>query len=114
MSLYSSMTLSTCFFYVERLVRCHGCGGNLSLTLRENHEEDKLPGRRNDLPALLGRDKGNSTKWDSLGDPVQFLVQNNNNTVRPKLLYNMTFPQIRLVQKNIKNFKGRNITPPYL
>jgi hypothetical protein len=42
----------------------------ISLTLRVNHEEDKLPGLRDDLPALLGRDQGNNTRWDYLGYPV--------------------------------------------
>jgi hypothetical protein len=30
-----------------------GCGCDLSLTLRENHEEDKLPSLRDDLLTLL-------------------------------------------------------------
>jgi hypothetical protein len=64
----------------------------LFLTLRENHEEDKFLGLRDDLPALLGRDQGNSTRRDCLGYPVQFHVQSNNNTTRPRLIYNMTFP----------------------
>jgi hypothetical protein len=68
-----------------------GCGYNISLALRENHEEDKLPGLRDDLPALLGKDQGNITRWDWLGYPVQFHVQRNNNTTRPRLIYNMTF-----------------------
>jgi hypothetical protein len=70
----------------------HGCGCNLSLTLRENHEEDKILGLRNDLLSLLGRDQGNNTRWDYLGYPVQFHVQSNNNIVRPRLIYNMMFP----------------------
>jgi hypothetical protein len=62
------------------------------LFLRANHEEDKLPRLRDDLPALLSKDQGNNTRWDCLGYPVQFPVQSNNNTMRPILIYNMTFP----------------------
>jgi hypothetical protein len=69
-----------------------GCGYVLFLTLRENHEEEKLLDLRDDLPALLGRDQGNNTRWDCLGHPAKFLVQSNNNTVRPRLIYNMKFP----------------------
>jgi hypothetical protein len=54
-----------------------------------NHEEEKLPGLRDDLPAFLGRDQGNGTRWDYLGYPVRFPVQSNNNTARPRLIYNM-------------------------
>jgi len=64
----------------------------LDVAVRENHEEDKLPHLRDDLPALLGEDQGNSTRWDCLGYPVQFLIQNNNSTMRPRIIYNMTFP----------------------
>jgi hypothetical protein len=69
-----------------------GCGCDLSLTLRANHEEEKFLGLRDDLLALLGKDQGNITRRDCLGYPVQFLVQSNNNTTRPRLIYNMTFP----------------------
>jgi hypothetical protein len=69
-----------------------GCGCDISLILRENHEEDKLPLLRDDLPAFLGRDQGNSPRWDCLRYPIQFLVQSNNNTARPRLIYNMAFP----------------------
>jgi hypothetical protein len=87
------MTLSTCFCCVERSVRRDpGCGCDLLLILRENHEEDKIPRLRDDLPALLGRDQGNSTRWDCLRYPVQFPIQSNNNTMRPRLIYNMMFP----------------------
>jgi hypothetical protein len=72
--------------------RGHGYGFNLSLTLRMNHEEDKLLGLRNDLPSFLGRDQGNSTRWDYLRHPVIFHVQSKNNTMRPRLIYTMTFP----------------------
>ena len=68
------------------------CRCDLSLILRANHEEDKLPRLRDDLHALLGRDQGNNTRWDRLVYPVQFLVHSNNNTVRPRLIYNMEFP----------------------
>jgi hypothetical protein len=50
-------------------VTCHGghrCGCNIPLTLSENHEEDKLHGLRDDLPALLGRDQKNGGRWDYL------------------------------------------------
>jgi len=57
-----------------------------------NHEEEKLIDLRNDLPALLGRDQGNRTRWDYLRYPLQFSVQSNNNVVRPRLIYNMMFP----------------------
>jgi hypothetical protein len=87
-----------------------GCGCDLSLTLRENHEEEKFPGLRDDLPTLLGRDQGNNTRRYCLEYLVQFPIQSNNNTMRPRLIYNMTFPQIRLAQKNITNFERRNIT----
>jgi hypothetical protein len=40
------------------------------LTLRANHEEDKILGLRDDLPVLLGRDQGNSTRWDCLEYPI--------------------------------------------
>jgi hypothetical protein len=33
-----------------------GCGCDISLTLRENHEEEKFLHLRDDLPTLLGRD----------------------------------------------------------
>jgi hypothetical protein len=35
-----------------------------------NHEEEKLPGLRDDLPALFGRDKGNGDRWDYFWYPV--------------------------------------------
>jgi hypothetical protein len=38
-----------------------GCDCDIYLTLRANHEEDKFPGVRDVLPALLGRDQGNNT-----------------------------------------------------
>jgi hypothetical protein len=68
------------------------CGCDLSFTLRVNHEEEKFPGLRDDLPALLRRDQGNNTRRDYLRYPIQFLVKSNNNTKRPKLIYNMEFP----------------------
>jgi hypothetical protein len=86
------MTLSTFFYCVERLAGGPGCGFDISLNLRVNHEEDKFPGLRDDLPTLLGRDQGNSSRRDCLGYLVQFSVQSNNNTMRPRLIYNMTFP----------------------
>jgi hypothetical protein len=67
-------------------------GSDTILILRENPEEEKLPRHRDDLPAFLGRDQGNITRWDCLWYPVQFLVQSNNNTARPRLIYNMVFP----------------------
>jgi len=66
----------------------YGCGCDLSLTLRENHEEEKFPGLRDDLPALLGGYQGNNTRRDCLGYPVQ----SNNNNTRPRIIQNMTFP----------------------
>ena len=69
-----------------------GSDWDLSLTLRVNHKEYKFPNLRDDLPTLLGRDQGNSTRWDYLGYPIQFLVQSNNKTMRPRLIYIMTFP----------------------
>jgi hypothetical protein len=69
-----------------------GCGCDIFLILRENHEEEKLPRLRDDLPTFVGRDQGNNTSWDCLGYPVQFLVQSNNNNARPKIIYNMAFP----------------------
>jgi hypothetical protein len=87
------MTLSTCFYCVERSVhRDPRFGYDISLILRANHEEEKLPHLRDDLPALLRRDQGNNTRWDFLGYPVQFPVQRNNNTMMPRLIYNMMFP----------------------
>jgi hypothetical protein len=86
------------------------CSCDLSLTLRANHEEDKFFGLRDDLPALLGRDQGNNTMRDCLEYPVQFPVQSNNNTMRPRFIYIMMFPEIRLAQKNITNFERGNIT----
>jgi hypothetical protein len=62
------------------------------LTLRANHEEEKFPSLRDVLPALLGRDQGNITRRDCLRYLVQFPIQSNNNTTRPRLIYNMTFP----------------------
>jgi hypothetical protein len=32
-----------------------------------NHEEDKLPLLRDELPTLLGRDQGNNTRWECFG-----------------------------------------------
>jgi hypothetical protein len=69
-----------------------GCGYDLLLILRVNHEEEKLSHLRDYLPALRGRDQGNSTRWDYLQYHVQFLVQSNNNTTTPRLIYNMDFP----------------------
>jgi hypothetical protein len=77
--------------------------------MRVNHKEYKLPSLRNDLLALVGKDQENSIRWDYLEYPVQFPIQSNNNNARPRFIYNMTFPQIRLSQKNITKFKGRNI-----
>jgi hypothetical protein len=57
-----------------------------------NHEEEKLPDLRDDLPALLRKDKGNHGRWDYLWYPVQFLVQSNNNIVIPRIIYNIKFP----------------------
>jgi hypothetical protein len=68
------------------------CVCDLSLILRVNHEEDKIPRLRDDLPTLLSRDQGNSTKWDFLEYLVIFPVQINNNTTRPTLIYIMMFP----------------------
>jgi hypothetical protein len=87
------MTLSTCFCCVERF-SCEdpGCGCDLSVIMRENHKEEKLPFIRDDLSTFLGRYQGNSTGWDFLRYPVQFLVQSNNNNARSRLIYNMTFP----------------------
>jgi hypothetical protein len=48
---------------------------HLSLILRENHEEDKITRLRDDLPALLGRDQGNNTRWDCLGILYNFLFK---------------------------------------
>jgi hypothetical protein len=75
-----------------------------------NHEEDKFPSLRDDLLALLGKYQGNTTRRDCLGYLVQFPVQINNNTTRPRLVYRMRFPQIRLAEKNITNFERRKIT----
>jgi hypothetical protein len=68
------------------------CGCDISLILRANQKEDKIPYLRDDLPALLGRDQGNRNRWEFLGYLVQFIVQNNNNNVKPRLIYNMKFP----------------------
>jgi hypothetical protein len=68
-----------------------GCGYDLLLILRANHKEDKHRHLRDELLAFLGKDQGNSTRWDYLRYPVQFLVQINNNTTRPRLIYNMKF-----------------------
>jgi hypothetical protein len=69
-----------------------GCGYNISLTLRQNHEDDKFPSLSDELPAFLGRDQGNSTRWDYLEYPIQFPIQSNNNTTRPRIIYSMMFP----------------------
>jgi hypothetical protein len=69
-----------------------GCGCDLLVILRVNQKEEKLPCLREDLPALISRDQGNNTRWDCLGYPVQFPIQINNNTTRPRLIYNMMFP----------------------
>ena len=68
----------------------YGC--DISLILRVNHEEEKLPHLRDDLPTFLSRDQGNITRWDHLEYPIQFPVQSNNNTTRPRLTYIMMFP----------------------
>ena len=44
-----------------------GCGYDISLTLRENHKEDKFPGLRDDLTTLLGKDQVNNTRRDCFG-----------------------------------------------
>jgi hypothetical protein len=67
-------------------------GCDISLILRENHKDDKLPHLRDDLPAFLIRDQGNNTRWDFLRYLVQFPIQSNNKTTRPRIIYNMTFP----------------------
>jgi hypothetical protein len=87
-----------------------GCGYDLSITLSENHKEEKILDLRDELPAFLGRDQGNKTRRDYLGYPLKFRVQSDNNTMRPRLVYNTTFPLIRLAQNSITNFKRRNIT----
>jgi hypothetical protein len=69
-----------------------GCGYDLSLNLRANHEEEKFPDLRDELPAFLGIDQGNKTRRDSLGYPIQFPVPSDNNTMKPRLVYSMTFP----------------------
>ena len=76
----------------ETCHRVHDCGCNIPLTMSVNHEEDKLPSLRDDLPALLCKDQGNGSRWYYLGYPVQFPVQGNNNTARPRLIYIMMFP----------------------
>jgi hypothetical protein len=87
------MTLSTCLCCVERsAAKTLDVAVIFRSFLRANHEEDKLPCMRDDLSALLGRDQGNIPGWDCLGYPVQFLVESNNNTARPRLIYNMMFP----------------------
>jgi hypothetical protein len=35
-----------------------------------NHEEEKLLGLRDELPALLNKDQGNGGRWDYLEYPV--------------------------------------------
>jgi hypothetical protein len=55
-------------------------------------KKKKFLSLRDDLPTFLGKDQGNDTRWDYLGYPIQFLVQSNNNTGRPRLIYNMAFP----------------------
>jgi hypothetical protein len=75
-----------------------------------NHEEEKILGLRDDLSALLDKDQGNGSMWGYLRYPVQIHFQINNNTTRPRLIYKMMFPKIRLAQKNITNFKGGDIT----
>jgi hypothetical protein len=94
----------------EVSLRDPGCGYDLSLIPRENHEEYKLPHLRDELPSLLGRYQGNITRWGCLEYTLQFPVQSNNNTTNPRLIYNMMFPKISFSQKNITNFKRRNIT----
>ena len=89
---YSSMTLSTCFCCVEIVHRGPGCGYDLLLSLRANHEEDKFSGLRDDLLTLLDKYQGNNTRRDCLRYPVQFPVQSNNNTTRPRLIYSVKFP----------------------
>jgi len=69
-----------------------GCGCDIFLILRENHEEYKLPSLIDDIYALLVRDQGNIIRWDCLEYPIEFLVQSYNNTVGPRLIYNMMFP----------------------
>jgi hypothetical protein len=70
-------------------IGCRGprCGCDISFTLILNHEEEKFPSPRDDLPALIGKDQGNNTRWDFLGYPVQ----SNNKTTRPRMIYNMAF-----------------------
>jgi hypothetical protein len=50
--------------------RGFGCGYDISLSLRENHEEEKFLCLRDDLPAFLGRDQGKSARMDYLRYPV--------------------------------------------
>jgi hypothetical protein len=62
-----------------------------------NHSErksevEKFLGLRDDLPTFLGRDQRNSTRRDCLEYPVLFPIQCNNNTTRPRHIYNMMFP----------------------
>jgi hypothetical protein len=70
----------------------HGSGCNLPLTLSTDHDEEKLLGMRDDLPTLLARDQGNGGRWDYLEYPVKIIIQSNNNSMRPRLIYNMVFP----------------------
>ena len=52
-----------------------GCGCDLLLILRVNHEEEKLPHLRDDLPALLRRDQRNNTGGTALGILYNFLFK---------------------------------------
>jgi hypothetical protein len=71
MSLYSSMTLSTCFcLHGGTLPGGHGCGYDLPLTLRVNQKENKFPSLGDDLTAFLSRDQRDGGRWGYLWYPV--------------------------------------------
>jgi hypothetical protein len=63
-----------------------------SAHFEENYEEDKLPSLRDDLPTLLGRNQENGNRCDYLEYSIQFPIQSNNNSMRPRIIYNMSFP----------------------
>jgi hypothetical protein len=69
-----------------------GCGYDLFLILRVNHEEEKIPRLGDGLLSFLGRGQGNNSRRDYLRYLAQFPIQINNNTTRPRLIYNMMLP----------------------
>ena len=78
------------------LSRGHGGGHTFPLTLRVNHEDEKVPFLSYDIIALLCRDERNGGRRCYLLYPIQFFAQSNNKSGRPRRINKMMLPQVWL------------------